>query len=85
MASIEGPPEHNKELGENRARSVASALLRAGIGAAQIDDVPGKPNACPQLSFGIYNCGDSQAAKPANPNDRRVQARLFVRPKSNKP
>jgi hypothetical protein len=85
MASIEGPTEHNTKLGENRVRSIANALVRAGIAGDRIADVPGRPEACPRLSFGIYNCGDSQAAKPADANDRRVQARLFVRQKSTKP
>jgi hypothetical protein len=85
MASREGPPKHNTELGEYRARSVAKALLHAGISAAQIDDVPGRPETCTRLDFGIYNCGDSRASEKIDPNDRRVEARLFVFPKSVKP
>jgi len=85
MASSEGTPERNRQLGESRVRSIANALLRSGIKAAQIDDVPGNPATCTRLSFGIYNCADSRAAKTRDPNDRQVQARLFVFPKSAKP
>lgn len=85
MASVEGPQEFNKQLGENRVQSVARALLRAGVGAAQIDDVPGRAETCTRLSFGIYNCGDTRASKTVDPSDRRVQALLFARPKSTKP
>jgi outer membrane protein OmpA-like peptidoglycan-associated protein len=84
MASFEGKKEHNQQLGENRARSVANALLRAGIGAEQIDDVPGRAETCTRLGLGIYNCGDTRAAKPVDPNDRRVEALLYVRPESKK-
>jgi outer membrane protein OmpA-like peptidoglycan-associated protein len=82
MASLEGQPAHRKELGENRVRSVSNALLGMGLGPDRIDDVPGQASDCTRLSFGIYNCGDVHAAKPANPKDRRVEARLFVRPKA---
>jgi outer membrane protein OmpA-like peptidoglycan-associated protein len=84
MASLEGQPAHRKELGENRVRSVANALLGMGLGPDRIDDVPGQAPDCTRLSFGIYNCGDMHAAKPANPKDRRVEARLFVRKKAAK-
>lgn len=84
MASLEGQPSHRQALGENRARSVANALFGLGIGPDRIDDVPGQAPDCTRLSFGIYNCGDMHAAKPANPNDRRVEAKLFVHPKADK-
>jgi hypothetical protein len=79
-ASIEGPTAHNRELGENRARSVAKALAQAGIFADRIADPPGLPTACPKLEDGIHNCGDSTASKQINERDRQVRATLFVPP-----
>jgi outer membrane protein OmpA-like peptidoglycan-associated protein len=78
MASIEGPAEHNQELSENRVRSVAAALVRAGIAATRIADVPGKPESCPRVGSGIYACGSSQSSKTVDPNDRQVRARVFA-------
>jgi Domain of unknown function (DUF4157)/OmpA family len=80
-ASAEGPSDHNRQLGENRVRSIASALMRSGISASRIDDAPGHTEACSAVSIGMYNCGDSGAAKPFNAEDRQVRARLFAQPK----
>lgn len=77
-ASIEGPPAHNRELGEYRAYSVAAALQRLGL-SGRIDDTPGLPGTCPKLADGIHNCGDTGASKAADPRDRQVRATLFVR------
>ena len=77
-ASIEGPPAHNRELGEYRAYSVAAALQRLGL-SGRIDDTPGLPGTCPKLADGVHNCGDTGASKAADPRDRQVRATLFVR------
>jgi hypothetical protein len=78
MASVEGPTEHNQQLGEHRARSVANALLLRGIGIARISDPPGSADDCPALSSGIHNCGDIHASPATDPNDRQVRARMFI-------
>jgi hypothetical protein len=78
-ASIEGPPDHNRELGEYRVYSVANALARLGL-AGRIEDAPGLPAACPKLGEGIHNCGDSAASKTLNERDRQVRATLFIPP-----
>jgi Domain of unknown function (DUF4157) len=77
-ASIEGPPAHNRELGEYRAYSVAAALGRLGL-AGRVEDSPMLPAACAKLADGIHNCGDTTAAKTADPRDRQVRATLFIR------
>jgi outer membrane protein OmpA-like peptidoglycan-associated protein len=77
-ASIEGPPAHNRELGEYRAYSVATALGRLGLGG-RIEDPPALPAACAKLADGIHNCADTTAAKTADPRDRQVRATLFIR------
>jgi Domain of unknown function (DUF4157)/OmpA family len=79
-ASSEGPPAHNHELGENRARSIANALIQKGISAARIMDPPNLPADCPSFSAGLHNCGDAGAAKPLDEKDRQVFARLFIAP-----
>jgi hypothetical protein len=79
-ASSEGPPAHNRELGEYRARSVANALIQKGIGAARIMDPPNLPAGCPSFSEGLHNCGDAGAAKPLDEKDRQVFALLFIAP-----
>jgi hypothetical protein len=80
-ASIEGPPAHNRELGEYRVYSVASALARAGL-AGHIEDVPGLPATCPKLGDGIHNCGDTTASKTLSERDRQVRATLFIPPRN---
>jgi hypothetical protein len=80
MASVEGPAAHNLELGEIRARSIASALAQNGISPARIADPPGQVPACIAIRDGIENCGDSRASKSVDANDRQVLARLFVAP-----
>jgi Domain of unknown function (DUF4157)/OmpA family len=80
MASVEGPPAHNMQLGETRARSVANVLIARGIAPYRITEPVGAKDDCPALSSGIHNCGDSLASKTANPNDRQVRARLFLLP-----
>ncbi len=78
-ASIEGPPAHNRELGEYRARSVANALAQAGVGDRTADP-PGLTAACPALEDGIHNCGDASASKKLDEKDRQVRATLFIMP-----
>jgi hypothetical protein len=78
-ASIEGPPAHNRELGEYRAYSVATALARLNL-AGRIEDAPGLPAACPKLGEGIYNCGDTTASKTLTERARQVRATVFIPP-----
>jgi hypothetical protein len=83
-ASSEGPPAHNHELGEYRARSVAKALMQKGISGARIMDPPNLPADCPRFDDGLHNCGDTGAAKPLDEKDRRVTALLFIVPEPAK-
>jgi hypothetical protein len=83
-ASSEGPPPHNHELGEYRARSVAKALMQKGISGARIMDPPNLPADCPRFDDGLHNCGDTGAAKPLDEKDRRVSALLFIVPEPAK-
>jgi outer membrane protein OmpA-like peptidoglycan-associated protein len=80
MASVEGPPAHNLQLGDERARSVANVLSARGIDRNRLAEPVGAADDCPALSTGIHNCGDSHASKTVDPNDRQVRARLFVLP-----
>jgi hypothetical protein len=80
-ASIEGPPEHNRELGERRALSVAAVLAHQGVG--RMDDPPGLPAPCTRLLSGIYNCGDTMSSGAMSERDRQVRARLFIPPESH--
>ncbi len=85
MASIEGTPAINLQLGENRARSVANVLVARGVDRGRITEPAGSSGDCPTVSAGVHNCGDSQASKTVNPNDRVVRARLFVMPERPRP
>ena len=79
-ASSEGPPAHNRELGQWRAQSVANALMQKGISGVRIMDPPNLPADCPSFGDGLHNCGDVGAAKPVDEKDRQVLARLFIVP-----
>ena len=78
MASVEGKPPHNFDLGARRAQSVARVLIQSGIAPDRIADPAGDTDACSPISEGIHNCGDSKAAKTVDPNDRQVRARTFI-------
>jgi hypothetical protein len=83
QASIEGTKTQNNQLGINRARSVAYALISSGIDVHRFSDPPGLPAQCTEIGVGLHNCGDSISAKTLDENDRQVRVRLFHVPKSS--
>lgn len=72
-ASIEGPPEHNQQLSERRARYLAQ---RIGIG--RVRDVPNRPHMCTPIEDGLYGCGTQHAHSTVDPSDRRVRVSMFT-------
>ena len=82
MASVEGTADHNKKLGEFRARSIANALILSGIAPNRISDPPDIPAECAEIGSGIRNCGADKASGSTDPADRQVRVRVFLPPKS---
>jgi len=80
MASIEGTPAQNDQLGLNRVRSVATVLEANGMATFRFTDPPALPTSCPSVGDGLHNCGDTMAAKSMNANDRQVMVRMFIVP-----
>ena len=80
-ASIEGPAEHNTQLGAFRVRSIANALILSGVSARRISDPPGLAPECAEIGVGLHNCGADKASSPKDPDDRQVRVRVFIPPK----
>lgn len=78
-ASPPGADSYNLDLGDRRARMLASALASAGVGGARIADPPDATlgDGCTQLGVGLVSCGETGATGEA---DQEVRARLFQRP-----
>jgi outer membrane protein OmpA-like peptidoglycan-associated protein len=84
-ASSEGTADANLQLSMRRARAVNSALQAKALGARVMDFVGGEdPAGCKRLEFGIWACGDSQAATGADAADRKVRL-TFLRNAPPKP
>lgn len=79
-ASIEGPPQHNQELSERRARYLARR-----IGVARVRNVPNRPHMCTPLEDGLYGCGTLHAHSTIDPSDRRVHVSMFTPPTGGRP
>jgi outer membrane protein OmpA-like peptidoglycan-associated protein len=79
-ASSEGSDEVNLELSKRRARAVKARLDDKKLGARVMDFVGGsKPDGGVRLEFGMWACGEANAAQgEPKPEDRNV-AVLFLR------
>jgi hypothetical protein len=75
-ASPEGDDAYNFDLATRRARAVAAALEREGIGAGRIADPPENDlrSECREVGTGLRSCGEAGAT---GARDRRVLARVF--------
>jgi hypothetical protein len=83
MASVEGTPAQNSQLGNNRARSLAYVLMASGLNVLRFSDPPGLDAPCTEIGVGLHNCGDSLAAKSVDENDRQVRIRMFMVPEGS--
>lgn len=78
-ASSEGTETDNLALSQRRAKAVYAELAAKGLGARVMDLVGGEnPPGCTRIEFGMWACGETQAAQDAaRPEDRKVVMTLL--------
>lgn len=77
--SSEGGDADNLALSQRRAKAVYAELAAKGLGARVMDLVGGDgPPGCTRVEFGMWACGETQAAQDASrPEDRKVVMTLL--------